>query len=185
MVLKNDDFMNRLPIHLYCLLVFIFLGQGRVEAQAGFNIQKGGHAYKIEIPEYMQRVYDLNDVASIQYMDASKPAYTIVIEDSKEELAYFDIRYDDAYDFINAFLGVFKADVSTRRVGKLVEFEAGGVRYAQTTMKWEEEDQSLYMLITVLESPTHFYKILSWTTQEWEQRLKDDFQRISLSLREY
>ena len=177
--------MNRIQLLWIGLLLFASINWHPAFAQAGFNIQKGGHSYKIEIPEYMQRVFDLNEVASIQYMDASKPAYTIVIEDSKEELAFFEIQYQDAFDFISAFIGVFKADFTTRKVGKLVEFEAGGIRYAQTTMHWEEEELSLYMLITVLESPTHFYKILSWTTREWEARLKDDFQRISLSLREY
>lgn len=168
--------------YIFCL--FLVGSVCTVNAQTAFNIQKGGHAYNIEVPEYMDRVYDLNSVASLQYMNTSKPAYVIVIEDSKAELKYYDIFFAGARDFLTEFLDTYNLDVENRELSPIIDFTVGGVRYSQVKMTWSEEVSDLFMLITVVETATHFYKILSWTHRDMMDELIDDFIRIAASLRE-
>jgi len=167
---------------IYSILVILYCAG--LFAQTGFNIQKGGHAYNIEIPEYMERTYDLNEVATLQYANLSKPAYVIVIDDNKAELNHFDIFFADARDFLSSFLDGFNQDTENRKVGEILSFSVGGNNYAQAQMSWSEPVTDIFMLITVIESPTHFYKILCWTTPNLKDELIDDFLRISSSLKD-
>jgi len=168
--------------YIICLFLVGVICEGF--AQTAFNIQKGGHAYNIEIPEYMDRVYDLNSVASLQYMNTSKPAYVIVIEDSKAELKYFDIFFAGARDFLTEFLDSYNLDAENRELSPIIDFTVGGINYSQVKMTWSEEVNNLFMLITVIETATHYYKILSWTHENRRDDLIDDFIRIAASLRE-
>ena len=54
--------------------------------QASFLEKEIGNVYHVSIPDYMTKTYKLNDAASLQYLNASKETYVIVIEDSKDEL---------------------------------------------------------------------------------------------------
>jgi len=153
-------------------------------AQSGFNIKKGGHAYTIEIPEYMERTYDLNQVATLQYANLSKPAYVIVIDDNKAELKHYDIFFADARDFLTSFLDGFNLDTEHRKIGEIITYSVGGNNYAQAQMRWSEPVTDIFMLITAMETPTHFYKILCWTTPANKDELIDDFIRISSSLKD-
>ena len=85
-------------------------------AQASLSEKKAGHVYYLSIPDYMLKTYDLNDVATLQYKNAAKEAYTIVIEDSKEQLEALGIKYTDAEDFLNSFLGDYNKEVKNRKV---------------------------------------------------------------------
>jgi hypothetical protein len=85
-------------------------------AQATLSEKKVGHIYYLSLPDYMLKTYDLNDVATLQYKNAAKEAYTIVIEDSKEQLEALGIKYTDAEDFLNSFLGDYNKEVKNRKV---------------------------------------------------------------------
>ena len=43
---------------------------------------------------------------------------------------------------------------------------------------------SVYYHITVVESDTHYYKIINWTTAENKAKLKSDFDAIALSFKD-
>jgi hypothetical protein len=55
------------------------------------------------MPDYMTRTIGLNDVATVQYKNSVKDIYTIVIEDSKEELAIAAIFYASIQEFQEEF----------------------------------------------------------------------------------
>jgi len=150
-----------------------------------FTAQKGGHCYTLDIPDYMIRTYNLNDVASLQYQNVQREAYTIVIEDSKHHLESLGIKYSDAKDFLEDFVQNYKIEEQNRRQSPIQEFTNNNNKHAQTELEWiDEAGYSFFMLITVAETKTHFYKIMSWTLQEYKERLKYDFQKIAKSLKD-
>lgn len=168
----------------YLLLITAFSLFSQLLAAQSFDIKTGGHCYTLEIPDYLTKTYKLNDVASLQYMNATKEAYVIVIEDSKEHLAELGTKFIDAEDFLRFFIKDYQVESRNRKVGKLENFESNNYGHSQVEMTWDSEDASLYMLITSVETPDHFYKILCWTLDEFKDDYKADYQKIARSLQE-
>lgn len=156
---------------LFAVLAFFIYAN--LYAQTSLSEKKVGHVYYLGIPDYMLKTYDLNDVASLQYKNAAKEAYTIVIEDSKEQLEALGVKYADAEDFLNSFLEDYNKEAKNRKVSSVKKFEANGNKCAQVEHTWQDENNNdLYMLITTVESKTHFYKIMSWTLGKFKNNFK-------------
>lgn len=168
--------------NIFLLLVFILL-PAAISAQS-FSSQKGGHCYTLDIPDYMTKTYSLNDVATLQYQNIQREAYSIVIEDEKAMLESLGIKFVDAADFLEQFIAEYKVGSENRKTSLHTTFNANGNPSAQIELEWTEEVGDFYMLITVVESKTHFYKIMSWTLAGNKDKLKSDFQKIAKSLKD-
>ena len=164
------------------LVIFLFLSL-HTHSQ-GFSTQQGGHCYSMEIPNYMTRTFQLNDVATLEYLNTSKEAYVIVIEDNKDHLESLGMKFMDSKDFLVDFMKDYKAEALKRSTTDVHEFKSNGNGHAQVELFWNEDDIDFYMLITAVETKTHFYKVMCWTTLDLMDTLKEDYLRISKSLRD-
>jgi hypothetical protein len=149
-----------------------------------FRPEKGGNCYTIEIPEYMTRTYQLNDVATLQYQNVAKEAYTIVIDDSKDQLHNLGVKFIDSKDFLDNFTATYMEGAENRKISETTKFESNNNKHAQCEMSWSNEGIDFFMLITVVETNNNYYKILSWTIQDNKSTLYDDFVKISKSLQD-
>lgn len=149
-----------------------------------FEQKTGGHCFTLEIPDYLTKTYQLNDVASLQYMNASKEAYVMVIEDSKDHLNEMGSKFIDSEDFLKNFLEDYQIDSKNRKVSKIKNFTSNDYGHSQVEMTWDSDGNSLYMLITSVETPDHFYKVICWTLKEYKNKFKKDYLRVSKSLME-
>jgi len=149
-----------------------------------FLTKKGGNCYTMEIPSYLTRTYDLNDVATLQYNNTLKEAYVIVIEDSKDEMTSLGMVFLDSKEFLENFVKEYQIDAEKRTISEITKFESNQNQHAQLEMTWSSEDGDFYMLITSAETKEHFYKILCWTTAENKDKLKNDFLAIAKSIKE-
>ncbi len=169
------------------LLFIITLSFSTVFAQS-FGAVKGGHCYTLEVPNYMEKTFTLNEDATLQYQNTAKEAYVIVLDDDKDELKEYGMKFVDAHDFLDFFTKDYKKDAKVRKLGKASDFSINGNKCAQVDFSWEEEDENGifngYMLITAVETKGHFYKILCWTVNTNKDLLKEDFKKISQSLKD-
>jgi hypothetical protein len=166
------------------ILISLLLFSQWTAAQTKFSEKVGGHIFRMNIPDYMVKTFDLNDAASLQYQNTQKEAYVIVIEDSKEQLEKLGMKYTDAKDFLGFFAKDFHADKEERTLGEVTEFDVLPNKFAQTELIWKHDDIKFFMIITTVESPTYFYKVLCWTTLEYKDTLKKDFLAIAKSLKD-
>jgi hypothetical protein len=120
----------------------------------------------------------------LQYQNIQREAYSIVIEDEKAMLESLGIKFVDAADFLEQFIAEYKVGSENRKTSLHTTFNANGNPSAQIELEWTEEVGDFYMLITVVESKTHFYKIMSWTLAGNKDKLKSDFQKIAKSLKD-
>lgn len=164
------------------LLALLFCGLNTYAQN--FSTQKGGHCYTLDLPNYLLKTFDLNDVATLQYMNTAKEAYVIVIEDSKEELNYYRMVMNGPTEFLEFFLKDYKVGAKKRKVSPVTTFAANGNNHAQVELTWTEDKLNYAMLITVAETPTHFYKIICWSLDSNYNSLKPDFLTISKSLKD-
>lgn len=151
---------------------------------ASYSVRKGGHCYTMDMPDYLTRTFSLNDVASLQYQNTARSTFVVVIEDSKEQLQEVGMKFVSAKDFLENFSNDFKKDMQNRKLTPTTEFKSNGYAHAQTELNWTEDDNEFYMLITGVETPGYFYKILCWTPQANKASVQADFQRISRSIKE-
>lgn len=165
---------------LLLLLTSISFGQTK------FNKQIAGHVFYLDIPDYMTKTVGLNDVASIQYKSTVKDVYTIAIEDSKEDLAILEIHYSTIKDFQEEFANDFLKDEDKRTISKALFKTKDNINFAEFEASYFDKDSQLeiYYLIGIVETKTHFYKVLSWTTLENKDKYKADFQKIIYSLKD-
>jgi hypothetical protein len=152
--------------------------------QTAFERKTGGHSYTMEIPDYMQRVFDLNEVATLQYLSEDPEAYMVVIEDRKEELDYFGLSFEGPEDFLKNFTDTYNVNAENRKLEEVINFHGNGNKFSQVKMTWTIEEVDYLMLITSVETNTHFYKILAWTSLANRDALLDDFIRMSSSIRD-
>ena len=138
----------------------------------------------MDIPDYMAISYDLNDVATLQYQNVVKEAYIIAIDDSKNHLEFVGLKFMNAREFLDDFIGEYKKDADKRKQGEIKEFVANDNKHAQVTLSWTDEEVDYAMLITTVETKTHFYKILCWTLKDNKDKLFNDFVTIAASLKD-
>ncbi len=153
-------------------------------AQTKFSEKIGGHVFRMNIPDYMVKTFDLNDAASLQYQNTQKEAYVIVIEDSKEQLEKLGLKYIGPKDFLENFAKDFHVDKEERILGQIAEFKVPPSNFSQAELTWKQDGNEFFMVITVIESPTHFYKVLCWTLAGYKSSLKNDFLIIAKSIKD-
>ena len=171
-------------IRIIVLTIFV-LSVNLLSAQTQFIKRTGGHTFTMEIPSYLEKRYDLNDAAYLQYGNTSKESYIIVIPDEKAALDYYDLDFENAEAYLMGFVSDYKIDALNRKLSPVVNDKIGSLNFAQVNLTWDEEDDYTFqMLITAIESPTHFYNILCWTTKDFISEVWDDFMLAVKSFKE-
>lgn len=165
-------------------IIILFVSTLSGYCQTKFTERIGGHVFKMNLPDYMVKTYELNDVASIQYQNTTKEAYIIVIDDAKDQLESLGIKFTDSQNFLDEFIKDYKVENEKRALKNAIQFKANGNDCSQVELYWTEEETDFFMLITAVESKTHFYKILNWTILDNAKLLRKDFQTISKSLKD-
>ena len=163
--------------------ITLVLASETLNAQS-FTSQKGGVCYTLDIPDYMAKTFELNDVASLQYMNTQKEAYVIVIDDDKDQLEELGIKFSNVTEFFDNFTTDYMAGAEGRTMSETVTFNNNGNDHAQTELKWTSDGINYFMLITTIETAGHYYKLLCWTVEENKDNLLVDFKRIASSLME-
>jgi hypothetical protein len=130
------------------------------------------------------KTYELNDVATLQYMNTLKEAYVIVIDDEKNHLESLGMHFSGPSEFLKFFVDDYMVGAKKRKVGAVTEFESNGNKHAQLDLSWQDEKIGFHMIITVVETKTHFYKILCWSDHKNKDSLRNDFLTTAKSLKD-
>lgn len=158
-------------------------------AQENFTEQKAGNTIFLSIPNYLVKTRSLNDDATLQYMNAKKEAYVIVIDDSKKQLEELGTKYDGIEDFHE---GVSKELITSLKnpveSGKKT-FLVGKNKYSQSVLNGKftnssEKEVGITYLLTYVETDENYYQILCWSTAELFPKLEVDYLKIVKTLRE-
>lgn len=170
----------------YLVITYVFLSSAVCIGQTKFTQQKAGNIFYMSLPDYMTRTSGLNDVATLQYKNSVKDVYTIVIEDSKEELNIVDIYYSSINEFQEDFSNDFLKDEEKKTFSKPKFQSKDDTNFAEFDASYYDKDTNIeiYYLIGIVETKTHFYKVLSWTKKENKEKFKADFQKTLYSFKE-
>ncbi len=140
--------------------------------------------YSISVPDYLQPCKDLHKDASMQYQNAEKGIYALVIDEKKKTMQDYDINYDiDAY-FNNIAKQGFIESIKNGKISVPGRQEINGNKalIAEVTGKVEQTD--VYYKLAIIETPYTFYHILSWTSAENKEKFEPDMVKMIESLKE-
>ena len=171
-----------------CFMVFtLVMALSSVSAQDGSesqNITIGGK-YAIQLPAYMAKTTSLNSIASLQYNDTTKELYVIVIDETFKSLEAANLKLNLSIYFkmacFNIATGLKDFNISnisnkTRGNLKIMEAEFSGFLASNNV--------GIYYKVAVIQSPTQFYQIFTWTLKNQQEQYQELLQKIIDSFRE-
>jgi lipopolysaccharide export LptBFGC system permease protein LptF len=158
-------------------------------AQENYTEQKAGNTIFLSIPNYFVKTTSLNDDATLQYMNAKKEAYVIVIDDSKKLLEDLGTKYDGVADFHDGVSKELIAGLKNPVESERKSFMVGKNKYSQSVLNGQftnssEKEMGITYLLTYVETDENFYQILCWSTAELYSKLEPDYLKIVKTLRE-
>ena len=163
-------------------LVLVFVINVINAQETILNKKKIGNIVYLDVPDYMVKAYGLNDVAKAQFQNTVKETYLILIEEDKEDIKIAGGSFTNPKEYFKFFIESFGID-SIHVISE--ESTKSGVFPAyQAQINGFVQGLSLFYLVTVIESPSYFYNVISWTLFEKKSELIDDFKKIATSLKE-
>jgi hypothetical protein len=168
------------------LLVSIVLLSLQAKAQSEMKEHKAGHIFYVSVPDYMSRTIGLNSSAVIQFKNAVKDVYGIVIEDDKDDLVLADLKYSSLTEFYESFIKGFVKEEDKRTVSKPVFQQKGSLNFVEADVTYYDKDAKteIYYLVGIVETKFAYYKVLSWSAAESKEKFKADFQKILYSIKD-
>lgn len=160
--------------------------------ESDFKEVKISDEYRIHLPKYMKETKELNDDASLQFQNAFKETYIIIIDETKEEF----IAASKEYGVYDSTISIVKhySDIQLMFFGESVDIamtpkseskKIGGLD-AEIVEFWghmEDIKQDIYYFIAFVESKDKVYMIMAWTLKSRMNKYKNSFLKMVNSFR--
>jgi hypothetical protein len=157
-----------------------------------FTSVKVDSNYVLSIPDFMTATKELNDEASLQYMDAKSEAYVIVIDEPKEDFINAFVstgQYNDSLSIVDNYsqiqLSLIKEKMTESMVHNQKPLKINGLDAVQVEFTGKIADVTFEIAyhITFIESSKNMYMIMSWTLKDYEQKFKPLYEKMAASFR--
>ena len=147
--------------------------------------------YTIAIPSFLTETLELNDEASLQYMNGAREYYVLVIDESKEEFheavnnEILNGMYSaDLSGYANLLLDNFSEAARVKSKTKLTESTINGMPALGINVSATLDDVDVFCSMTYLEGKTNYYQVFAWTLRSYEKDYKESINAIGKSLKE-
>lgn len=146
--------------------------------------------YALKVPKYMKKTSILNDEASLQYMNAYKEAYVIVIHESKALIKATFTEMGDYNDSISADknykniqLNFIKETIDNLKKYDPENITINGLNASLIKLEGKVEGYNIFYQLGFIEGKQNVYMIMSWTEKSKKERYKRTFQKMIESFR--
>jgi hypothetical protein len=154
------------------------------------TIEKDG--YSLRVPNYMKENNDLHNTASLQYFNAFKEVYTIVVDDRKASFlqSYTQLGlFEDSLGVLDNYAQIMSQSI-TDRVGlaptlqKKTEINGlpAQIYLMEGTLEGVSAETSY--VITYIEGSNKIYSITSWTLTNRIGKYRNTFFQIARTFKE-
>lgn len=135
---------------------------------------------QVEVPGTWSRDQKLNDVAILQAANPISEMYVIVISESKEDFA--DTTTLD--DYVSLSHDGLAKNVSEADSKTPVPTQVSGHSAREYQLSGTVDRVKVVYLCTVVETPTHFYQILTWTLPSRFKNNESTMRSVTQSFKE-
>jgi len=198
--MKNITFA-KLSFALFIGLALVACGGSSAagsDADAGstatYRTVKFENLYSLEVPDYMEATRELNNEASLQFMNTSREAYVIVIHESKEEFieAFREMdMYDEELSVLENY-ATFQKQTFTYAIDEETQNEPieyrtiNGIKAGVSVLagRSAEIPYNIYYQFAFYEGNDTLYFLVAWTLSDNLSQNKADLKAISEGLKE-
>lgn len=178
-------YITLITLHLSSCLDMVnpsnYLGEGDVEvARVGVD-----SLYSMEIPKYMKKTAVLNDVASLQYKNARKEIYAIVIHESKKIIQETFEGTDDYNknltadkNYKNIQLGLIKENLTGFKKFDPEYLTINGLNASLIKIEGTVEGLNIFYQLGFIEGKENVFMIMTWTEKKKKNRFRFTFQKM-------
>ena len=168
---------QKFPLQLLIGFLLVLSACRKGEATETIEIPK---IAQIRVPTSMRPVQNLNEAAVLQYRDASRKLYLVVLVDAKEAVAtdFVDLNLEEYYEF--AFRNIENNLLNVQAVQRDT---AAGASLIYGDIEGEFSGKVLYYKIGVLEIGEYFLQVIIYTLQEQREQLEPVMQKILFSVK--
>lgn len=152
---------------------------------------KVDNRYTISIPSFLNKASDLNEDASLQYMNESKEYYVIVIDEDKEEFheAINTESLSDQYSqnldgYANLLIDNFGYSAKIKSKTKISETTIHGMPARWININASFDGVDVFCSLSYLEGKSSYYQVFAWTLLEKEKQFKSSLNAIAQTLQE-
>lgn len=177
-----------------CTFLFVScLGSGGKETDKtpkleDFNKVTVNGAFEVSIPKFMRGTTALNEEASLQYQNALKETYTIIINESKAE--FVEIlkeleEYDDKASPIQNYRAIqLQLLSSTMNMHQQSEPEPNRIHGLESesveiSAHVEGVDEEITYFLTFIDGGEDVFMIMSWTLKSYADQYRKTFEMIA------
>lgn len=166
---------------------------GESLTQEDFSFVEINEKYWINIPKYMKETDALNDEASLQYQNIFKEAYTIVIEEDKQEFVdmfkeYWE--YNDDMSIVSNYRDV-QIQFISESMSEMKEWDIISLKIDDLDAEMIEIDSKteytwnkwISFLYTFIEWDDNLYMIMSWTLSDRKYKYNNTFEKMAKSFK--
>lgn len=155
-----------------------------------FNTVTIHDEYQVNIPKFMRGTTGLNDQAALQYQNAFKETYTIIIDEPKQE--FVDVfkeldQYNDNISLLQNYreiqLQSFTSTISVSHESEIKSLNINGLDAESVQIDGHVEgiDEGIAYFLTFVEGTDNIYMMMSWTLQSKKEEHKKTFETIAQS----
>lgn len=182
--------MNQLLLRTLLLLfsASLLLSCGKEKELQTVNI---GNRYTIEVPVSYKKVKDLNEEASLQYQNALKEIYVIVIDEDKEVLAkaidnnsLYDTYSNDLNGYSRLITDGMDASISVKKMPAFKDTIINGLTARVLSFDGLSSGYHVYWKLAFIEGNNRFYQVMVWTDFKNRNKSEKEMAAIINSFKE-
>ncbi|WP_439151258.1 hypothetical protein [Winogradskyella sp.] len=142
--------------------------------------------YQLDVPRYMKEMENLHPDASLKYANIYKEAYTIVIDENKQdfidsfvEFNEYDQELSPVENYTNAYKSMLNETVDNLKFQDYGLVKLNGNPARQVKLSGIVDGIKAYYMITCVEGEENLYMIMSWTIGDRFEKLETTFEYIN------
>ncbi len=143
--------------------------------------------YSVELPSFLNKADNLHEDASLQYQNALREFYVVVIDEPKSEFeaAVEETEFTgDLEGYTNILHTSLKQSLGEANFSNIQSVTINGLNARKFTFEGTLENLPVVYQAAYIEGESHFYQIVSWTLQENKAKYQGEMQKIIESFKE-
>ena len=147
--------------------------------------------YSISVPSFLKEVDNLNEEASLQYQNAFREFYVIVIDEPKTEMlkALVDNNLTDTYSndlkgYSDLLLNSLEKSITVSHKSKIINTTVNHLPARMGTISGKVDGIDIFYSFAYLQGKDRYYQIMAWTLSNKESQYREMMNRIRYSLKE-
>lgn len=144
--------------------------------------------YSVELPSFLSKAKDLHNMASLQYQNAFKEFYIVIIDEPKEEFASAAKTTDEFTPDFNGYhqilRGSLEASIENGVFTDTKDTQINGLKAKTFTLTGKVDEIPIFYDIAYVEGNDRFYQIVIWTIESSKDKFREPMDKIIASFKE-